>query len=341
MVDGDLAFLTGASGFVGSAVARKLIQEGFRVRALVRGASPRGHLADLGLEFVEGDLRDPVSVERAAKGARFVFHVAASYRLSLRNPRELFESNVEGTRHVMRAAARVGAEKMVYTSSVAALALSHGGASSDESRLAEERDTVSAYKRSKLAAEKLVHATIASEGLPIVVVNPTTPIGPFDVKPTPTGRIIVESASGRMPGYIETGLNLVHVDDVAEGHLLALRRGRIGERYILGGENVMLREMLLAVAEARGARPPRWRVPRRLIFPVALGAELAAALSGKEPFLSVNGLRMARHLMFFSSAKAEHELGYRARPWRNALADAIDWFDRNGYLAKGSGRRIR
>ena len=333
MTDAERVLVTGASGFVGSAVARKLVAEGFRVRALMRANSPRGHLANLDLEFVDGDLRDGASVASAAQGVRYVFHVAASYRLSLRDPGELFASNVEGTRHVMQAARRAGVERIVYTSSVAALALSHDGSPADESKLAVERQTIGAYKRSKLAAEKLVHDLVATEGLPVVVVNPTTPIGPVDVRPTPTGRIIVESAAGRMPGFVDTGLNFVHVDDVAAGHVAALRRGRIGERYILGGQDVMLRELLAAVAERVGRRPPRWRIPRRLIFPIALGAELAAAFSKKEPFVTINGLRMAKHRMFFTSEKAERELGYRARPWLQGLDEAIAWFRGNGYLS--------
>jgi dihydroflavonol-4-reductase len=332
MAQSDLVLVTGASGFVGSAVARLLVATGFNVRALMRAASARTHLQGLDLEFADADLRDPDAVARAAQGARFIFHVAASYRLSLRDSDELFASNVEGTRHVMRAALRAGVERVVYTSSVAALALRHDGGAADESELAQERETISAYKRSKLAAEKLVHAMIERDGLPAVVVNPTTPIGPFDVKPTPTGRIVVEAARGRMPGYVDAGLNVAHVEDVAAGHLAALRKGRIGERYILGGENLMLRDMLVEIAQRTGRSPPRWRLPRRLIYPIAAGAELAGWASGREPFVTINGLRMANHLMFFSSAKAERDLGYSARPWTQAIADALSWFSANGHL---------
>lgn len=323
--------VTGTSGFVGSAVARKLVETGFSVRALVRPGSPKRHLAGLDLEFIEGDLRDVASVQRAMQDVRFVFHVAAVYRLSMRNSQEIFASNVEGTRIVMEAARRAAVERIVYTSSVATLALRHDGSPADESALTEERKAAGAYKRSKLAAERLVLAMIA-EGLPAVIVNPSTPIGPFDVRPTPTGRIIVEAASGRMPGFVDTGLNFVHVDDVAEGHLAALRQGRIGERYILGGQNVMFRELLAEIAKLVGRSPPRWRIPRRLVFPIAAAAELMAQATGREPFATINGLRLAKHRMFFTSEKAEKELGYRARPYVEGLEDAIRWFRDNGQL---------
>lgn len=331
MSETDKVLVTGASGFLGSAVARRLIEAGFSTRALIRTTSPRLHLVGLNLEFAEGDLRDAAAVRRAMNGVRFVFHVAASYRLSMRNPREIFTSNVEGTRIVMEAARSAAVERIVYTSSVAALALRSDSAPGDESTLIAEGEAIGAYKKSKLAAEKLVHRMVA-EGLPAVIVNPTTPIGPFDVRPTPTGRIIVEAASGRMPGFVDTGLNLAHVDDVAAGHLAALRRGKIGERYILGGENVTLRELLTEIAQRVGRKPPRWRIPRSLIFPLAVSAELMAQISGREPFITVNGLRMASKQMFFTSAKAIKELDYRSRPYGEALDDAIRWFRDAGWL---------
>jgi dihydroflavonol-4-reductase len=331
MAGSEKVLVTGASGFVGSAVARKLVEAGFSVRALVRPKSPKLHLADLRLDFVEGDLRDAAAVQRAMHDIRFVFHVAAVYRLSMRNSREIFESNVEGTRSVMEAAQRASVERIVYTSSVATLALRQDGTSADESLLIEERNAAGAYKQSKLAAERLVHAMIA-EGLPAVIVNPSTPIGPFDVRPTPTGRIIVEAASGRIPGFVDTGLNLVHVDDVAAGHIAALRKGKIGERYILGGQNAMLREMLTHIATLTGRSPPRWRIPRPLVFPIAACAEAFAQATGREPFVTINGLRLAKYRMFFTSEKAEKELGYRARPYVDGLHDAIRWFRDNGRL---------
>ena len=208
-------------------------------------------------------------------------------------------------------------------------------AGTEDIPLSEEQG-IGAYKRSKIAAERLVEAMVANDGLPAVIVNPSTPIGPRDVKPTPTGRIIVEAASGRIPGFVDTGLNLVHVDDVADGHLAALRRGVVGQRYILGGQDVLLADMLADIAHLAGRRPPRWRIPRRAIVPFAHVAEIAARFTGREPMLTLDGLRMSEHHMFFSSAKAERELGYRARPYREALADAVGWFRDAGYLASSS-----
>jgi dihydroflavonol-4-reductase len=330
--------ITGASGLVGSAVARKLVAEGVPVRALVRSASPRFHLDDLGLEFVDGDIRDPESVRRAVTGIRYVFHVAADYRLWARNPAEIFATNVEGTRIVMQEAKRAGVERVIYTSSVATLALRTDGGPADETVPLSPEQGIGAYKRSKIVAERLVEAMIANDRLPAVIVNPSTPIGPRDIKPTPTGRIIVEAARGRMPAYVDTGLNLVHVDDVAEGHLAALRRGTIGERYILGGQNVLLADMLAEIADLTGRRPPRLRLPHAVVLPVAYAAEAAAWLTGRQPFTTRDGLRMAKHRMFFTAAKAERELGFRARPYRQALEDAIHWFDAAGYL---DGKRRR
>src|SRR5579863_4473747 len=330
--------LTGATGFVGSAVARALIGAGFPVRALVRPGSPRFHLGDVDLEFIEGDLRDAASVSRAVKGARYAFHVAADYRLWARDPHEIFAANVDGTRNIMQAALRAGVERVVHTSSVATLGLRPDGTAADESNPLSEAQGIGAYNRSKIAAERLVEAMIAEEKLPAVIVNPSTPIGPRDVKPTPTGRIIVEAARGRMPAFVDTGLNFVHVDDVADGHVAALRRGVIGERYILGGENVLLGDMLAEIARLVGRRPPRWRIPHAAVLPVAYLAEAVAQLTGRAPFATVDGIRMSEHHMFFTAAKAERDLGFRARPYRQALAEAIQWFRAAGYLG-GSGRR--
>jgi dihydroflavonol-4-reductase len=284
------------------------------------------------LELVEGDLRDRGSVARAMRGVRYVFHVAADYRLWARDKREIFAANVDGTRNIMHEALRAGVERVVYTSSVATLALRPGDAPADESAPLSEHEGIGAYKRSKIAAERLVEAMVANESLPAVIVNPSTPIGPRDVRPTPTGRIIVEAARGRMPGFVDTGLNLVHVDDVAQGHLAALQHGVVGERYILGGQNVLLADMLAEIARLVGRSPPRLRFPLGLIYPIAFGAEALAAVTQREPFLTLDGLRMAKQRMFFTAAKAERMLGYKARPYREALADAVDWFRREGYL---------
>ena len=247
-------------------------------------------------------------------------------------PNEIIRNNVEGTRLLMQEALRAGVERIVYTSSVATLKLVDGGTANETLPLSAEEEAIGAYKRSKIAAERLVEAMIARDSLPAVIVNPSTPIGPRDVQPTPTGRIIVEAASGRMPGFVDTGLNLVHVDDVAAGHLAALQRGRIGERYILGGENVFLADMLADIARVVGRRPPTLRIPRIAVYPVAYGAELMARIRGVEPFVTLDGLRMARHHMFFDDAKARRELGYVSRPYREGLCDAIAWFRAHGYL---------
>jgi dihydroflavonol-4-reductase len=326
--------VTGASGFVGSAVAKRLAEEGFSVRALVRPSSQRAHLAELSLEFVEGDLRDPASIRQALIGIRYLFHVAADYRLWARHRREIVASNVAGTRTIMAEAKRAGVERIVYTSSVATLALPSDGSPADETTPLPDGQGIGTYKQSKVAAERLVETMIAREGLPAVIVNPSTPIGPRDVKPTPTGRIIVEAARGRIPGFVDTGLNLVHVDDVAEGHLAALRRGRVGERYILGGQNVTLAEMLADIAKLVGRRAPRLKFPRLAVMPFAYAAEAVAHLTGREPFATVDGLNMAKYRMFFTAAKAERDLGFRARPCILALEDAIRWFRDHGYLRR-------
>jgi dihydroflavonol-4-reductase len=325
------ALVTGASGFLGSAVAAALRGAGAPPRVLVRPTSPRTNL-DPADTLVEGDLRDRASLAVALKGVRYLFHVAADYRLWAKDPAEIVRNNLEGTRLLMEEALRAGVERIVYTSSVATLKLVERGYATEDYPLAE-KDAIGAYKRSKVAAERLVETMIRRDGLPAVIVNPSTPIGPRDVKPTPTGRVILEAARGRMPAFVDTGLNLAHVDDVAQGHLAAMLRGRIGERYILGGENVLLADMLADIASIVGRRPPRLRLPRRALYPVAFAAELAARLTGVEPFATLDGLRMARYYMFFDDSKARRELGYHSRRHREALADAIAWFRANGRLS--------
>lgn len=324
-MSGKLTVVTGVAGFVGAAVARALAASGRRVRGVVRASSPRTNLADFPGELAEADLRDGDAVARAMAGASELFHVAADYRVWAPDPEEIVRNNVTMTEVVMQAALAAGVQRIVYTSSVATILPLEGG-SADESRPARPEQATGAYKRSKVMAERLVERMVAGQGLPAIIVNPSTPIGPRDVHPTPTGRIIVEAANGGMPAYVDSGLNLVHVDDVAAGHLLAADKGKIGERYILGGEDVPLSAMLAEIARACGRTPPKVELPVAPLFPLAWAAEQWARISGKEPFLTMDSLRMARHHMYYTSAKATRELGYAARPWQDAVGDALGWF---------------
>ncbi|HTI17621.1 MAG TPA: hopanoid-associated sugar epimerase [Trinickia sp.] len=328
----DLVLVTGASGFVGSAVARIALERGFAVRVLVRATSPRKNVESLDAQVVVGDMRDEASMRNALRGVRYLFHVAADYRLWAPNPDEIERANLEGAEATMRAALAEGVERIVYTSSVATLKVTSEGRVADETMPLAPGEAIGVYKRSKVLAERAVERMIAQDRLPAVIVNPSTPIGPRDVRPTPTGRIIVEAALGKIPAFVDTGLNLVHVDDVAMGHLLALERGRIGERYILGGENLPLQQMLADIAARTGRKPPTISLPRWPLYPIAFGAECVAKITKREPFVTVDGLKMAKNKMYFSSAKAERELGYRARPYREGLHDALDWFQEAGYL---------
>lgn len=328
------ALVTGASGFVGAAVARTLLRAGWQVRVLVRASSDRSNLQGLAVEPVTGELGNTASLEHALAGCEALFHVAAEYRLWTPDPSSLYRSNVEGTRNLLGAARRVGLMRVVYTSSVATLGLRPDGSPADEQTPARLADMIGHYKRSKFLAEQCV-LEAARDGLPVVIVNPSTPVGPGDVKPTPTGRIVLDAVNGRMPAYVDTGLNIVHVDDVAEGHLLAFERGRAGERYILGGTDMTLREILETIAALVGRNPPRVRLPHTLVLPLAYIAETFARITHSDTRITVDGVRMARHHMFFSSAKATRELGYRARPPQQALEDAIRWFQAKG-MARAS-----
>ena len=323
--------VTGSSGFVGSAVARALARRGARLRLLVRQQSSRANLEGLDAEIAVGDMRDATAMARALQGCRYLFHVAADYRIWAPDPEEIVRNNLAGVEAVMAGALGAGVERIVYTSSVATLRIP-AGAPGDETGPLTEHEAIGAYKRSKVVAERRVERYVAAAGLPAVIVNPSTPMGPRDVKPTPTGRLAVEAARGRMPAYVDTGLNLVHVDDVAQGHLLALEKGRIGERYVLGGQDASLSEMLQVIARLTGRPAPRLRLPIAPLYPLAEIAELMGRITGKEPFLTRDSLKMARHHMYFSSAKAERELGYSARPYAEALADAVTWFEGHGYL---------
>jgi dihydroflavonol-4-reductase len=325
--------VTGATGFVGSAVVRALLARGERVRVLVRQGSNRKNLVELGIEEVSGDLADPRSLGCAVAGCAALYHVAADYRLWARDPAAIYRTNVDGTRALMRAALEAGVGRIVYTSSVATLGLRDDGEPADEETPAGLDDMIGHYKRSKYLAEQAVRALVLERGLPAVIVNPSAPVGPRDARPTPTGRMVLEAARGRMPAYVDTGLNLVHVDDVAAGHLLAFERGRIGERYILGGHNLPLGEILAQIARLVGRRPPGIRLPAAALPPVAMLAEAIARLARRgEPLVPRDGVRLARKRMYFSSAKAERALGYRARPAETALRDAIDWYRARGDL---------
>ena len=323
--------VSGGNGFVGSALVRVLLQRGHQVRALVRPGSDRRNLEQLDIDLIEGDLTDPASLKKAVGGCSYLFHAAADYRLWIPDPERMYRTNVDGTRELLRAAADAGVSKMVYTSSVATLGINRDRSPADETTPVSLADMVGHYKRSKFLAEQTALKLVADQGLPVVIVNPSTPIGPRDVKPTPTGRIIVDALKGKIPAYVDTGLNIAHVDDVAAGHLLAFDRGEAGKRYILGGENLSLKTILGIICDYAGLAPPRLRLPHNAVYPFAWLAEKWARLSGNEPFATVDGVNMAKKCMYFSSALAQQELGYESRPARLAIEDAIDWFRGNGY----------
>jgi dihydroflavonol-4-reductase len=325
------ALVTGATGFVGAAVARALLRDQWQVRVLARRGSDRRNLKSLDVEVSEGDLTDADSLQRAAQGCDGLFHVAADYRLGARNPAELYRTNVEGTRNVLSAAHRSGVKRIVYTSSVATIGIPADGTPGDEQSANSLENMIGHYKRSKYLAEEVVREA-AQAGVSVVIVSPSTPVGPGDVKPTPTGLLVLDAAAGRMPAYVDTGLNIVHVDDVAAGHLLAYERGKAGERYILGGQDMSLREILEVIARLEGRSPPRVRLPYGVVLPIAYVAEGFARLSGRSGRITLEGVRMSRKKMFFSSAKAARELGYRWRPPLQAFEDAIRWFRDNGLL---------
>jgi dihydroflavonol-4-reductase len=326
------SLVTGATGFVGSAVAHALVNAGRDVRVIVRPTSRRENLGDLDVEVYEGDLTDPASLRAALNDCDQLFHVAADYRLWARDPQQIYRSNVDGTINIMDAAHEAGVRKIVYTSSVATLGLTADGSAANEDTPTSIEQMVGPYKRSKYLAEQEVINRSRQSGLPVVIVNPSAPIGPRDRKPTPTGRMILDAAAGRMPAYVDTGLNIVHVDDVAQGHLLAAERGRLGERYILGESDMHLKEILTLVAEVAGQKPPRIRLPHAAVMPVAWVSEAIARFTGIEPRVTVDGVRLAKKTMFFSSQKAIDQLGYRPRAARNAVEDAVSFFRENGYL---------
>ena len=319
--------VTGATGFLGSAVARALLDRGEAVRVLVRRESDRRNIDSLDVELAEGNLNDPQSLRNAVKGCRTLYHAAADYRLWVKDPKELYDTNVAGTRALLRSASEAGVERIVYTSSVATLGHEPSGRPADEQTPVTIDDMTGHYKRSKFLAEEDVNRLVRDEKIPVVIVNPSTIIGPRDIRPTPTGRMVEEAARGKIPAFVDTGLNVVHVDDVAIGHVQAYEHGKIGERYVLGGDDMMLREILAEIASLVGRRPPRIRLPRAAVLPVAYVAEFAARIRGSavEPLVTVDGIKMSKTFMFFSSEKAKQVIGYSPRPGREALADAVKW----------------
>jgi dihydroflavonol-4-reductase len=320
------ALVTGASGFLGWHLARFLVDRGTRVRALVRRP---GTVADLPVETVVGDLRDRSSLDRAVSGCGLVFHVAADYRLWAKDPSEIYRSNVDGTRDLLEAAQNAGVDRFVYTSTVGCVGFVEGGAG-DETTPAGLDEMTGPYKRSKFLAEQ-VALKFAGNGFPVVVVNPTAPVGDRDVKPTPTGKTIVDFLKGRMPAYVDTGLNLVDVRDVAAGHWLACENGRVGERYILGSANLSLHEIFERLASISGIPAPGQRIPWALAMAAGAVSTAWASMTGREPRVPLDAVRMAKSKMFVSHAKAERELGFHPAQPDTALGRAVAWFRSNGY----------
>src|SRR4030081_823753 len=330
--------VTGASGFLGSHVARQLVARGDEVRVLLRPSSHNRAISDLSLEYVTGDLRDPASLERAMNGCPRVFHVAADYRLWARRSKDIYESNVGGTKNLLVAAERAGVEQFVYTSTVATIAVDRPQPPNEltDARLDE---MVGHYKRSKWLAEQEV-LKAAKNGAPVIIAMPTTPVGPWDWKPTPTGKIIVDFLNGKMPGYVETGLNFVGVEECAAGHLLVAEKGKVGERYMLGGENLTLKDMLDTLAKITGLRAPMLKIPHGLALGVAYANTAFSRLVGREPGIPIEGVKIARHMMFVDCSRSKRELGFQAGPVAAALERAVRWYEANGHVSPRRARRI-
>jgi dihydroflavonol-4-reductase len=324
-------FVTGATGFIGASLARELLRDGYEVRALARPASDRSNLKGLDLEICEGDLRDSDSLHRGLKGCEILFHAAADYRLWTRNPDQMYEINVGGTRNILEAALDHGLSRVVYTSSVGTLGNPGNGLPGDEETPVTLGDMVGHYKKSKFLAEREAESFL-KKGLPLVIVNPSTPVGALDIKPTPTGRIIVDFLNRKMPAYLDTGLNIIDVVDCARGHILAAREGRIGEKYILGNENLTLQRIFAMLGEITGLAAPRVRLPYTPILLAAYVNEAISRLTGKEPLIPLAGVQMARKFMFFDPSKAVRELGLPQRPVVESLRTAVAWFRDNGYV---------
>jgi len=329
--------VTGATGFVGGMVARELVRAEHEVRLIVRPEADRRQVRDLPVEIYHGDVRDLDSLRRATKGCTQVYHVAALYKLWVRHKQEIYETNVTGTENVLKAARESGVEKVIYTSSVATLGLPGDGTAGNEETPVSLADMVGDYKRSKFLAEQ-VALRYTREGLPVVIVNPSTPVGLGDLKPTPTGKLIVDFLNSKMPAYVDTGLNLVDVEDVARGHVLAADKGQVGEKYILGHENLTLQQILALLAELSGRPAPRFKVPYALALGVAYAdAALARLIPGREPFAPPVGVKLSKKKMFFDPSKAVRELGLPQTPVREALRKAVQWFQENGYVKEARG----
>lgn len=327
------AFVTGATGFIGANVVRALLERGFSVRALVRPGSDRRNIRGLPVETVEGDLRDLSSIERGMRGCKVVFHVGALYSFWVRPRRLIYEVNVDGTRNVLRAARGLGVERVVYTSSIAALGRGTRDRPADEDTPVRPEVLIGDYKKSKYLAQE-VALRFAEEGLPVVIVNPTFPVGPYDIKPTPTGQVILDFLRRRMPAYMDTGMNVVAAEDVARGHVLALERGRDGECYILGGENLTMRELLEALSRITGIPAPRYRFPYSLALPLSYLNVGWCLLRGTVPRMTPDTVRMARFWEFFDIGKAQEELGYAPMSAEEALRRAVRWFRESGMAGK-------
>ena len=325
------SLVTGANGFVGSAVARCLLEAGHEVRCLVRAGSDQSNLKGLPVEISEGDLRDVSSLKRAVSNCENLFHVAADYRLWVPDPETMYDINVKGTQELILAAYEADVSRIIYTSSVATLGINSDASPANESTPSSLNNMTGHYKRSKFLAEQVVQHLTNKHQLPLVIVNPSTPVGPRDIKPTPTGQIVLDTLCGRMPAYMSTGLNVAHVDDIARGHLLAYMHGKTGERYILGGENLHLIQILQAIDEIIGKKIKRMNISMGMMLPVAWIMEKVAIATNTQPRASVDSIRMAEKKMFFSSEKAIRDLGYQYRPSSEAIKDAVTWFQNNGY----------
>jgi dihydroflavonol-4-reductase len=331
--------VTGAAGFLGSHVARQLVARGEDVRVLMRASSNNRAISDLSLEYVTGDLRDAASLERAMKDVKRVFHVAADYRLWARRPQEIYDSNVGGTKNLLAAAKSAGVEQLIYTSTVATIAVDRPNLP-DESTDAKLEEMIGHYKRSKWMAEQEVRQA-AKGGFPAIIAMPTTPVGPWDWKPTPTGKIILDFLNGKMPGYVETGLNFVGVEECAAGHLLVSERGKIGERYLLGGENLTLKELLDTLARITGLAAPTMKIPHGVALGVAYVESAFSRLVGKEPQIPVEGVKIAQHKMFVDCSRAKKELGFQPGPVSKALERAVRWYQANGYVKPRRVKKMR